>query len=72
MSMNLNKEGRRELDNFLLNCPAISQEEREDIMEYVNKPNYEKAYHLFMMYLGELDVATQEKISKGLEEHCGL
>jgi hypothetical protein len=41
-------------------------------MEYVNKPNYEKAYHLFMMYLGELDVATQEKISKGLEEHCGL
>ena len=68
----MNTKGRTKLDKFLLNCPDITQEEREDIMESINKPNYERAYHLFMMYLDEFDADVQEKIKRGLEENCGL
>jgi len=32
----MNKIGSQQLDEFLLNCENISQEEREDIMEHVS------------------------------------
>lgn len=32
----MNEKGTQQLDEFLLNCENITQEEREDIMEHVS------------------------------------
>jgi hypothetical protein len=61
-------KGKAELDDFLLWCGNITQEEREEIMEFVNFGNkFEKGFNILMEYFDSISDEEKEKVDRKLK-----